>query len=80
MLVTSGVRVGAGFSSTSNHLIDLNAGSEAADNRQALINMIVTLSVIAFELKDQTKETDLNPVIVNCNSAVAVDGLLATAR
>jgi acyl-CoA synthetase (NDP forming) len=45
-------------------------------NRQALIDLIVSLSMIAFELKDQVREIDLNPVIVTPQSAIAVDGLL----
>ena len=51
---------------------------QAAGNRQALIEIVSTLSVMAFELKDCIKEIDINPVIVNQSSAVAVDALVVT--
>jgi acyl-CoA synthetase (NDP forming) len=49
---------------------------QAAGNRQALIEIISSLSVLAFELKDCIQEIDINPVIVNQTSAIAVDALI----
>jgi len=51
---------------------------EAPGNRQTLIDIIVLLSVIAFELKGCLKEIDINPVIVNQKSATVVDALIIT--
>jgi len=48
----------------------------APGNRQSLIDIIVSLSVIAFELKDCLKEIDINPVIVTQKSATVVDALI----
>lgn len=45
-------------------------------NRQALIKVIVNLSWLAFELRDNISEIDINPVIVNQHSAIAVDALV----
>lgn len=50
-------------------------GQVAAD-RQALIDTIVKLSALAYELKDSVAEIDINPVIVNQAGAVAVDALV----
>ena len=58
-----------------NKLINEIRG-QAAGNRKALIDIIVNLSVIAYLLKDQISEIDINPVIVNPNSAIAVDALI----
>jgi acyl-CoA synthetase (NDP forming) len=58
-----------------NRLINGVRG-QSAGNRQALIEIIVALSVMAFELKDCLKEIDINPVIVNQTSAIAVDALI----
>lgn len=49
-------------------------------NRQALIEIIVKLSWLAFELRDAISEIDINPVIVNGNSAIAVDALVVTSQ
>ena len=49
---------------------------KAASNRQALIDAIVALSVIAFEFKDSIAEIDINPVLVNDDEALAVDALI----
>ncbi len=49
---------------------------QTAGNRQALIDIIVKLSWLAFELKDVISEIDINPVIVNSTAAVAVDALV----
>jgi acyl-CoA synthetase (NDP forming) len=51
---------------------------QAAGNRKVLTETIAALSVMAFELKDHIKEIDINPVIVNQTSAVAVDALVIT--
>lgn len=49
---------------------------QAAEHRQALIEIIVRLSWLAYELKDVISEIDINPVIVNSSKAVAVDALI----
>jgi acetyltransferase len=49
---------------------------KAASNRQALIDAIVGLSVLAFEFKDSIAEIDINPVLVNDKGALAVDALI----
>lgn len=49
-------------------------------NRQALIEIIMKLSWLAFELKDVISEIDINPVIVNESSAIAVDALVVTSQ
>lgn len=54
----------------------LGVRGEAAANRQALIDAIVRLSQIAFELRDCIAEIDLNPVLVNPDQALAVDALI----
>ncbi len=51
---------------------------QAAGDRQGLIDIMVKLSCLAFELKDVISEIDLNPVIVNSTSAVAVDALVVS--
>lgn len=51
---------------------------QAAGDRQQLIEIIVKLSWLAFELKDVISEIDINPVIVNSTSAVAVDALIVS--
>ncbi|MDH3386270.1 MAG: acetate--CoA ligase family protein [Gammaproteobacteria bacterium] len=45
-------------------------------NRQALVDAIVCLSVIAYELRDCIAEIDINPVLVNAQAAFAVDALI----
>jgi hypothetical protein len=47
-----------------------------AANRQALIDAVVSLSVIAFEFRDSIAEIDINPVLVNQDGALAVDALI----
>ena len=49
---------------------------QATSDRQALIDIMVKLSVLAYELKDVIAEIDINPVIVNPTGAVAVDALV----
>ncbi len=51
---------------------------QAAGNQQALIETIVNLSWLAYELKDDFSEIDVNPVIVNAKGAVAVDALVVS--
>jgi acyl-CoA synthetase (NDP forming) len=51
-----------------------------ASNRQALIDAIVALSVIAFEFKDSIAEIDINPVLVNNDEALAVDALIVRRK
>ena len=53
---------------------------KAVSNRQALIDAIVSLSVIAFEFKDSIAEIDINPVLVNDNGALAVDALIVRRK
>ncbi len=50
----------------------------AASNRQALIEIIVGLSALAYEFRDCIAEIDINPVLVNEQTAIAVDALIAT--
>ena len=47
-----------------------------AANRQALIDVIVKLSIIAFEFRDCIAEIDINPVLVDAQQALAVDALI----
>jgi acyl-CoA synthetase (NDP forming) len=49
-------------------------------NRHALIDIIVKLSWLAFQLQDVIGEVDINPVVVNAASATAVDALITTTR
>jgi len=56
-------------------LLDGVRGQAAADTT-ALIDIIVKLSVLAFELRDVIAEIDINPVIVNPAGATAVDALV----
>ena len=53
---------------------------KAVANRQALIDAIVALSVIAFEFRDSIAEIDINPVLVNANGAFAVDALIVRRK
>ena len=62
-----------------NTLINGVRGQVASD-RQALIETMVKLSWLAFELKDFIAEIDINPVIVNLTGAVAVDALIVLRR
>jgi acyl-CoA synthetase (NDP forming) len=61
-----------------NQLLKGLRGRPAA-NRQALIEVIVNLSQLAFELRDSIAEIDINPIIVSTDEAVAVDALIAIA-
>jgi acyl-CoA synthetase (NDP forming) len=45
-------------------------------NRQALIDAIVKLSQLAFELRERIAEIDVNPVIASAGEVVAVDALI----
>ncbi len=47
-----------------------------AANREALIEAIVKLSQLAYEMRDCIAEIDVNPVIVDSAGAVAVDALV----
>jgi acyl-CoA synthetase (NDP forming) len=58
-----------------NRLLQGVRGKPAA-NRQALIEAIVSLSVIAYEFSDSIAEIDINPVLVNQYDALAVDALI----
>jgi acyl-CoA synthetase (NDP forming) len=49
---------------------------QPAARRQALIDIIVKLSQLAFDLRDGIAEIDINPVIVNVDEAIAVDALV----
>jgi acyl-CoA synthetase (NDP forming) len=49
---------------------------EAPSDRQALLDTMVKLSSLAYELKDVIVEVDINPVIVSPTGAVAVDALV----
>jgi acyl-CoA synthetase (NDP forming) len=58
-----------------NRLLQGVRGKPAV-NRQALIEAIVALSRLAFELSDSIAEIDINPILVNARQAVAVDALI----
>jgi len=45
-------------------------------NRQALVERIVKLSQIAWELRDSIDSIDVNPVIADADTALAVDALI----
>ncbi len=45
-------------------------------NRQALIDAIVTLSLLAFKFSDSIAEIDINPMLVDERRAIAVDALV----
>lgn len=51
-----------------------------AGDREALIDIMVVLSQIAFELREQIAEIDINPVIVSPRAALAVDALVLTRK
>jgi len=48
----------------------------APANRAALIDAMVALSTLAWELQDSIAEIDINPVLVNPDAAFAVDALV----
>ena len=54
----------------------LGIRGKPAANRQALIDAVVSLSIIAFEFRDSIAEIDINPVLVNQDGALAVDALI----
>jgi acyl-CoA synthetase (NDP forming) len=58
-----------------NRLLQGMRGKPTA-NRQALIDAVVNLSVIALEFSDSIAEIDINPVLVNQDGALAVDALI----
>ncbi len=51
---------------------------QAPGDRNALVETIVSFSHLVFEFGDVIKEIDINPIIVNENGAIAVDGLVIT--
>ena len=55
------------------------ARGAAPVNRPELIDCIVKLSQIAWELRDSIESIDVNPVITNADAAVAVDALIIPA-
>ena len=59
-----------------NRLLQGFRGRKAV-NRQALIDIVVSLSNIAFKFRDSITEIDINPVFVNTLDAQAVDALIA---
>ncbi len=54
----------------------LGVRGKTAANRQALIDAVINLSIIAFELRDCIAEIDINPMLVNADQALAVDALI----
>jgi hypothetical protein len=52
------------------------ARGQPAVNRQAMIDAIVSLSHLAWELRDSIDEIDVNPVIASAGEVVAVDALI----
>ena len=58
-----------------NRLLQGVRGKPAVD-RQGLIDAIVNLSRLAFELRDSIAEIDINPVIANAREVIAVDALI----
>jgi acyl-CoA synthetase (NDP forming) len=54
----------------------LGVRGQPAVNRQALIDTIVNLSQLAFSLRHNVAEIDINPVIANASDAIAVDALI----
>jgi acyl-CoA synthetase (NDP forming) len=50
-------------------------GKPPAD-RKAMLGVLMALSALVWDLKDQIKEIDLNPVLVYGQGAVAVDALI----
>ena len=58
-----------------NRLLQGVRGRAALD-RQALIDAIVRLSRLAYELRDSIAEIDVNPMLISATHAVAVDALI----
>ena len=49
-------------------------------NRQALVECIVKLSQVAWEMRDSIESIDINPVIASADTALAVDALIAPKK
>ena len=49
---------------------------QAPVNREALVDLIVKLSQLAWELRDSIAEIDINPVIAGPGHIIAVDALV----
>jgi acyl-CoA synthetase (NDP forming) len=58
-----------------NRLMQAYRGRPSLD-RQALIDAIVAVSHLAFDLSDSIAEIDVNPILVNQRQTVAVDALV----
>ncbi len=58
----------------------LGVRGKAKVKRQALIDIVVGLSNIAFEFSDSIAEIDINPVLVNAQEALAVDALIVRKK
>jgi acyl-CoA synthetase (NDP forming) len=58
-----------------NRVIQGYRGRPALD-RQALIDAIVAVSHLAFDLSDSIAEIDVNPILISARQAVAVDALI----
>jgi acetyltransferase len=57
----------------------LGTRGRPAQDREALIDIVVRFSHMALALKDWISEVDINPVIVNTRGAIAVDALVVTS-
>ncbi len=54
------------------------ARGRPAGDRAALIETVVAVSRMCYQLRGSIGELDVNPVIVNARHAVAVDALVVT--
>jgi len=59
----------------SHKILEGFRGKPPAD-RKAILEVLMALSALVWDLKDQVKEIDLNPVLVYAKGAVAVDALI----
>jgi hypothetical protein len=59
----------------SHKILEGFRGKPPAD-RKAMLKVLLALSALVWDLKDQIKEIDLNPVLVYSRGAVAVDALI----
>ena len=59
----------------SHKLLEGFRGKPPAD-RKAILKVLMALSALVWDLKDQVKEIDLNPILVYNRGAVAVDALI----